>query len=89
MGFSSEGRVTFRVVVETGQVPMARFATAVFRTFARVSHTKRLSPKKWQALVWLKTTKIAEFRSLCIPVEFELTSTREILRNPQLESEET
>jgi len=81
LSFSTEGRVAFRVVIAPTQVPLGRFANAVFRTNARVSHVERLSAKKWQAVVWLRTTKVPQFENLCVPMEFEFLSVRELARN--------
>jgi len=47
----------------------------------------RFSVKKWKAIVWLKTTKVSQFESLCIPLSFELLSTREVIRYNDRENE--
>jgi len=87
LAFSTEGRVAYQVTVSPNAVPLGRFGNAVFRADARVSHVDRFSVKKWKAIVWLKTTKVSQFESLCIPLSFELLSTREVIRYNDRENE--
>jgi hypothetical protein len=87
LSFSTEGRVAYRVTISPNSVPLGRFGNAVFRTEARVSHVDRFSTKKWRAVVWLKTTKVSQFESLCIPLGFEFLTTREMIRYNETESE--
>lgn len=81
ISFSTEGRVAFRVTVSPTPINLGRFAQAVFQTSARVSHAKKVSPRSWQAIVWLKAAKIPQFENLCSPVEFQFVSTRSLARN--------
>jgi len=88
LAFTTAGRVAFRVTIRPTAVSYARFAEAVFRTKARVSHTTQTS-KECRAIVWLKVTVVPQFENLCSPLDFSFLDARELIRGvPDTTTEE-
>jgi hypothetical protein len=80
LAFSTAGRAAFRVTIKPTSVGLGRFAQAVFRTEARVSHATRISTTEYRAIVWLKVAAIPTFESLCLPESFDFIATRDLIR---------
>lgn len=85
LAFSTSGRVAFQVTVKPTSVALSRFAQAVFKTGARVSHATRVSTTEWRAVVWLKVVTVPTFESLCLPMSFEFIATRDVPRGDKAE----
>lgn len=80
IAFSTAGKVPFKVSLVPTAIALSRFAKAVFRAGGIVSDT-RTSPTyeaPWVAVVWLRTTSVPLFESLCLPMEFVLLSNEEV-----------
>jgi hypothetical protein len=80
LAFSTAGRIAFRVTVRPTSVGLGRFAAAVFRTEARVSHAIRISTTEYRAVVWLKVASVPLFESLCRPESFDFIATKDLIR---------
>lgn len=80
IAFSTAGKLPFKVSLAPSAVALSRFSKAVFKAGAIVSDT-RTPPQyesPWVAVVWLKSTSVPLFESLCLPLEFVLLSNEEV-----------
>lgn len=78
LAFTSAGRVSFQVTIGTDATALRRFANAVFKTGARVSHASKISSLEYQAVVWLKIVSVPMFKSLCAPMSFDFIASRDL-----------
>jgi hypothetical protein len=83
LAFSTSGRVSFQVTIQPTAVALSRFARAVFRTGARVSHATRVSSKEYRAVVWLKVVSVPTFENLCAPMAFDFIAIRDLIQGDE------
>lgn len=65
------GFVPFRVALNPNPSSLTTFVRALVTAGARLSHTRRTSPTRWEAWVWIRPGYVGLFETTAQAVEFE------------------